>query len=179
MRTTRRVTVALVVAVLAVVLLAGCGTSEPEAGPADQGTTGEPTEETTDETKEPSPSETVPPGPIEYTAIALVSGSNVDGTVSPRAVVLDNRKAVQEFAGRFSGARMGTALSREYARADLPKREVMLGAVVDISCQPPRDIEVEKTDRGIEITAPTKPSKMQCLVPVTTVALVSVPKAAL
>ena len=174
MRIALRLTVALVVVGLAVVLLVGCGSDEPEASPADQ-TSSEPT----DETSEPSPSETVPPGPVEYTAIALVSASNAEGTVSPRAVVLDSQKAVEEFAGQFSGDQMGNALARQYARADLPKGEVMLGAVVDVSCQPPSDLQVEKTKRGIEVTATTKASKVQCLVPVTTVALVSVPEAAL
>ena len=174
MRIALRLTVALVVVGLAVVLLVGCGSDEPEASPADQ-TSSEPT----DETSEPSPSETVPPGPVEYTAIALVSASNAEGTVSPRAVVLDSQKAVGKFAGQFSGDQMGNALARQYARADLPKGEVMLGAVVDVSCQPPSDLQVEKTKRGIEVTATTKASKVQCLVPVTTVALVSVPEAAL
>ena len=176
MRTALRVTVALVVVGLAVVLLVACGSSEPEAAPDDQETTSEPT----DESSEPTPSEeTVPPGPIEYTAIALVSASNAEGTVSPRAVVLDSQKAVGKFAGQFSGDQMGRALAREYARADLPKDEVMLGSVVDVSCQAPSDLQVEKTRRGVEVTATGKASKnVQCLVPVTTVALVSVPEAA-
>jgi hypothetical protein len=96
-------------------------------------------------------------------------------------VVLDSRKAVEEFSGQFSGAQMVRALEKEYSRADLPKDEVMMGAVVDVSCQAPTGLQVEKTKRGVEITASGKPSKgkeVQCLVPVTTVALVSVPEAA-
>jgi len=174
MRTVPRILAALVAAV---VLLVGCGADDTTAGQSDGGTSSEPTE-TSDE---PSPSESFPPGPIQYTAIALVSASNAEGETSPRAVVLDSRKAVQDFAGQFSGGQMVQALSKEYARADLPKDEVMMGAVVDVSCQAPTDIQVEKTNRGVEITASSKPSKgkeVQCLVPVTTVALVSVPEAA-
>ena len=159
------------VAGLAVVLLAGCGTDEPTAGPAEG--------ETSSKTSKPTPSQTVPPGPIEYTAIALVSASNAEGSVSPHAVVLDSQKAIEDFTRQFSGDQMGQALTRQYARADLPKDEVMLGAVVDVSCEPPSDVQVEKTKKGIEVTATTKVSKnVQCLVPVTTVALVSVPEAA-
>jgi hypothetical protein len=180
MRTALRFTVALMVAGLAVALLAGCGSDEPEATPAEQETTSEPTDETSKPTpEEPSPSETFPPGPIEYTAIALVSASNAEGTVSPRAIVLDSQEAVGKFAGQFGGDQMGRALAREYARADLPKDEVMLGAVVDVSCEAPSALQVEKTKRGVEVTATAKASKnVQCLVPVTTVALVSVPEAA-
>jgi hypothetical protein len=158
---------------VAVGLLVGCGTDEPTAGPAEG--------ETSSETSEPTPSQSAPPGPIQYTAIALVSASNAEGSVSPRGVVLDSRKAVEEFSGQFSGAQMVRALEKEYSRADLPKDEVMMGAVVDVSCQAPTGLQVEKTKRGVEITASGKPSKgkeVQCLVPVTTVALVSVPEAA-
>jgi hypothetical protein len=175
MRIALRIRSALLVVGLAVALLVGCGSSEDTAAPASEETTAEPS----DETSEPSPSETVPPGPIEYTAIALVSASNAEGTVSPRAVVLDNQRAVEGFARQFSGDQMGNALARQYTRADLPNGEVMLGAVVDVSCQPPSELQVEKTRRGIEVTATAKASKVQCLVPVTTVALVSVPEAAI
>ncbi len=161
----------MVAAGLATALLVGCGTDEPTAGPAEQ--------ETSSETSKPTPSETVPPGPVEYTAIALVSASNAEGSVSPQAVVLDSQKAIEDFTRQFSGDQMGQALARQYERADLPKGEVMLGAVVDVSCEPPSDVQVKKTKNGIQITATTKVSKnVQCLVPVTTVALVSVPEAA-
>jgi hypothetical protein len=180
MRIALRIRSALLVVGLAVVLLVGCGSSEDTAAPASEETTAEPSDETSEPSpSEPSPSETVPPGPIEYTALALVSASNAEGTVSPRAVVLDNQRAVAEFAGQFSGDQMRNALARQYARADLPNGEVMLGAVVDVSCQPPSELQVEKTRRGIEVTATAKASKVQCLVPVTTVALVSVPEAAI
>ncbi|MGH3308671.1 MAG: hypothetical protein ACRDOX_13385 [Nocardioides sp.] len=172
MRTALRLTIALVVVGLAVVLLVGCGTSEPTAGPAEEETSSDTTEPT------PSPSETLPNGPIDFTEIALISESNVEGTVSPRAVVLDNQAAVEEFAGRFSGSRMGEALAREYDDADVPDDEVLVGAVVGVSCEAPSDLQVEKTSRGVAVTAPAKVSKVQCLVPVTTVALVSVSEAA-
>ena len=151
---------------LATALLLGCGSNEPEAGPADQ------------TSSEPSASETLPNGPIDYTQIAMVSESNVDGTVSPRAVVLDSEAAVQEFAGQFTGDQMGKSLAREYASADVPEGEALVGAVVDVSCQAPSEVQVEKTNRGVEVTATAKVSKIQCLVPVTTVALVSVSEAA-
>jgi len=171
-----RIAFRIAAATLALGLLVGCGADT---------TTGETADRTSSDaggkTRQPSPSESFPPGPIPYTAIALVSASNAEGEVSPHAVVLDSRKAVQEFAGQFSGSQMLQGLEKQYARADLPKDEVMMGAVVDVSCQAPTDIQVEKTNRGVEITASSKPSKgkeVQCLVPVTTVALVSVPEAA-
>jgi hypothetical protein len=167
MRTAHRLAAALTVALL----LAGCGSDATEAGPAEDQTTGEPSDQT---------SETLPPGPVDFTLVRLISESNAEGESSPRPTVLDNRTALEDFAGQFSGAAMPTALSREYARADLPDGEVLLGAVVDISCKAPSEVEVEQTKRGIKVTAVPEVSKVevQCLVPVTTVALVSVPEAA-
>jgi uncharacterized lipoprotein len=170
-----RLTVALVVALM---LLAGCGSEDTTTSGQAGGESSEPD----DKASQPTPSEDFPPGPIPYTAIALVSASNAEGSTSPRAVVLDSRKAMDEFAGQFSGGQMLRALDKEYARADLPKDEVMLGAVVDVSCQAPTGVQVKKTGRGVQVTASEKPSakgkQVQCLVPVTTVALVSVPEEA-
>jgi hypothetical protein len=170
-RTAIRLTVALVVVGLAVALLVGCGSSQQEAGPADDQTSSQPSDE---------PSENLPNGPIDFTQIAMVSESNVDGTVSPRAVVLDSEASVQEFAGQFTGDQMGQALAREYASADVPEGELLVASVVDISCQAPTEVRVKKTDGGVRVTAAAQASKVQiqCLVPVTTVALVSVPEAA-
>jgi hypothetical protein len=175
MRKVLRLTVALVVVGLALALLVGCGSSEPNAAPADGQSSSEPSDEPSDE-----PSENLPNGPIDFTQIAMVSESNVDGTVSPRAVELDSEAAVQEFAGQFTGDQMGQALAREYASADVPEGETLVASVVDISCQAPTEVQVQKTDRGVAVTAEAKASKVQiqCLVPVTTVALVSVPEAA-
>lgn len=160
------------VALVAVALLVGCGTNEPTARPEEQ--------ETSSGTTQPSlsPGTTLPNGPIDYTRIAVISESNVDGTVDAQATVLDSQAAVDEFAGTFSGSQMGQSLQREYRDADVPDGEVLVGAVIGVACQPPNNLKVEKTDRGVDITATAKISKVQCLVPVTTVALVSVPEAA-
>ena len=161
----------IAVALVSGVLLAGCGTDD-----ATTGTTGQ---ETSSESS-PTPSATLPNGPIDFTQVALVSQSNVDVSSSPRAVVLDSRTDVGGFDRRYTGSQMGTALSKAYGQADVPDGEVLVGAVVDVSCQPPRDVQVEKTDQGVEVTAVAVKSKVevQCLVPVTTVALVAVPEAA-
>ena len=172
MHTTLRFLVALV----ALGLLVGCGSQEDTAGAAGDDTssqTGEPSRTT--EEPSPGPEET---GPFDFTQVALISVSNAEGTVSDEATVLDSRQAVEEFAGQFSGSQMATALNRAYQRADLPQGEVLVGAVVAVACQAPTDVEVAQTEDGLTITAEPVKSKVQCLVPVTTVALVSVPEAA-
>jgi len=156
-------------ALLALGLLAGCGSADDTAAPTD--------DQTSEQTQEPSPS---PPetGPVDFTQVAMISVSNADGTVDPQAVVLDSQAAVDEFAGQFSGTQMRTALTTAYKKADVPEGEVLVGAVVGVSCQAPSEVHVEQTKNGVEITADSVKTKNQCIVPVTTVALVSVPEAA-
>ena len=156
-------------ALLALGLLAGCGSADDTAAPTD--------DQTSEQTQEPSPS---PPetGPVDFTQVAMISVSNADGTVDPQAVELDSQAAVDEFAGQFSGTQMRTALTKAYQKADVPEGEVLVGTVVGVSCQAPSEVHVEQTKGGVEITADPVKTKNQCIVPVTTVALVSVPEAA-
>jgi hypothetical protein len=170
---TMRIAHRLGTALLALGLLAGCGAVDDTAAPTD-GQTSEQTQEPS-----PSPSETPPEsGPVDFTQVALISVSNAEGTMDEQAVVLDSQAAVDEFAGQFSGTQMRTALTKAYKKSDVPEGEVLAGAVVGVSCQPPSELHVKQTKNGLEITADPVKTKIQCLVPVTTVALVSVPEAA-
>jgi hypothetical protein len=166
-----RIGLRLGTALLALGLLAGCGSAEDTAAPTD--------DRTTEQTQEPSPSHTPPEtGPVDFTQVALISVSNAEGTMDPQAVVLDSQAAVDEFAGQFSGSQMRTALTKAYKKSDVPDGEVLVAAVVGVSCQPPSELHVKQTKSGVEITADPVKNKVQCLVPVTTVALVSVPESA-
>ncbi len=98
--------------------------------------------------------------------------------MSPKAAVLDSEAAVADFASQFEDERMGEQLQAEVAGADVPDGETLLGAVVSIACAAPEEIFVESTDRGVSITGGKVDTTMQCLVPVTSVALVSVDSAA-
>lgn len=159
----------IAVALVSGALLAGCGADDSTTGTTGQESGSEPS---------PTPSTSVPNGPIDFTQVALVSQSNVDASSSPDAVVLDSASDVNGFDRRYTGSQMGSALNKAYGRADVPDDEVLVGAVVDVSCQPPSEVEVEKTDQGVEVTAVAVKSKVevQCIVPVTTVALVAVPE---
>lgn len=166
-----RIGLRLGTALLALGLLAGCGSADDTAAPTD--------DRTTEQTPEPSPSHTPPEtGPVDFTQVALISVSNAEGTMDPQAVVLDSQAAVDEFAGQFSGSQMRTALTKAYKKSDVPDGEVLVAAVVAVSCQPPSELHVKQTKSGVEITADPVKNKVQCLVPVTTVALVSVPESA-
>jgi hypothetical protein len=168
-----RIALRLSTALLALGLLAGCGSADDTAAPTDDRTSAQTQEPS------PSPSETPPEtGPVDFTQVALISVSNAEGSMDPQAVVLDSQAAVDEFAGQFSGTQMPTALTKAYKKSDVPGGEVLVGAVVGVSCQAPTEVHVEQTKGGLEITADPVKTKNQCIVPITTVALVSVPEAA-
>lgn len=129
---------------------------------------------------DPDPSATsssaMPDGdPGEPEVLALVSESDVGGEVSPAAVSLDSATLIADFAAQFEDERMGAAISEALADTQVDEGREVVGAVVAIGCEPPTDVTVESGDEGVEITAAPVKTDQQCLVPVTTVALVSVP----
>ena len=147
-------------------LLTGCGSGgggDGGDGSADRADDGTPTDAG-------SPT----PGPVEFTLVAMVSESAVGGTVSAEAAVLDSEAAVDEFAAQFEDQRMGESLKAEIAGADVPEGQTVAGAVVAVACDAPEQVFVEHTDRGLAITGSKVVTDKQCLVPVTSVALVAV-----
>ena len=148
-------------------LLAGCGSGSPDDlgyGPAP--------EETASSSSEPTetPSATV----AENDLLALVSESDVGGEVSPEAVPLDSPTAIADFSAQFDDERMGASISTALAATPVPDGLTVVGAVVAIGCEPPTEVEIETGPEGVRISAAPVKSDQQCLVPVTTVALVAV-----
>lgn len=140
-------------------LLAGCGSETPVDERADDPT--------------PTAASSSTEGEGAYTVLALVSESDVGGEVDPEAVPLDTPQAVADFAARFEDQRMEESISAAIAGASVPEGQVVLGAVVAIGCEPPTEVQVEVRPDGVEITAAPVKTGRQCLVPVTTVALVA------
>jgi PBP1b-binding outer membrane lipoprotein LpoB len=105
--------------------------------------------------------------------LILVSQSAVGGEVDPVAVSLDGQAAIDEFGDRFEDGRMGAALTDALAEVRIPGGQVPAAAVVAVGCTPPTDVDIEVTDAGVEVTAPPVKGDVQCLVPVTTVAVIA------
>jgi hypothetical protein len=153
-------------------LLAGCG-GDDTSGDDTSG------DRANDPASGSAPTESSPPadGSVDFTEIAMVSESAVGGQVSAEATVLDSDAAVDEFAAQFDDTRMGERLKAEIAKADVPDGQTVVGAVVSMACDAPEQVFVEQTGRGLAITGSKVPTDKQCLVPVTTVALVAVDSA--
>ena len=163
---------------LGTLLLASCGTDQPgddvaqdQAQTADQTPTQSPTETPTDGQTD---GQTVPDGPVDFALVAVVSQSLVGGAVFRKAAAVDTEEQLAAFAGQFEDDRMGQALQRAVAGSGVPDEKTLLGAVVAIGCAPPVDVHVAKSEAGLIITAEKVETKIECLVPVTSVALVAV-----
>ena len=124
-----------------------------------------------DVAEDPAPTKSTQP--VEPALLTLWSRSDAGGAVDPLVQPLDSEAAVAEFAAQFPDGAVATALQDEVAALDVPEGQVAAGAVVAIGCDPPTDATVEVTDRGVEVTSPPVKSDKQCLVAVTTIAIVA------
>jgi hypothetical protein len=157
-------------------LLSGCGGGDDTAG--------EPTSAATSASSPTAPSSSTqapPQGGTDAgaTLLALISQSNVGGEVSTTAVPLDSADAVAEFSSQFEGSQMSESLQQALSVATVPDGQQLMGAVIAVGCSTPGNATVTRADDGsIVVTAKGGgKSTQECLVPVTTVALVAVPQA--
>jgi hypothetical protein len=149
----------LLLPLVAVLALTACGSSSSSTTAAD-------------------PASAAPSGPIEgATVLPLVALHAVAGHVSG-AMPLDTPAQVDAFVQQFPGAevqrRVRGALRSPLTDAGSP----VVGAVVASGCDVPPGVVVTADGHGgVSIVAREVPSPLpECLVPVTTVALVRLPR---
>jgi hypothetical protein len=155
-------------------LLSGCGGD-------DDGTASDPAS-SSPTVPAPSSGTTTQPGggsDAGATLLALVSQSAVGGEVDTTAVPLDSDEAIGEFTAQFEGDQMQQSIQQALSVAAVPDGQQVMGAVIAIGCETPENAAVTRADDGsVVITAKGGgKSTQECLVPVTTVALVAVPQA--
>lgn len=144
--------------------MTACG-SEPDSAedPGDGPSTGEPA----------SPE-------FSYDVVALVSGSAAHGPglKGSRPRVLRDEAALERYAEQFQGP-LPSSLKQQggQALADLAEGDVLTATVVAVGCEPPKKVTVTNEGGTVSVQAVPVDSNIQCLVPVTTVALVSMPEA--
>lgn len=113
--------------------------------------------------------ETVEPGQA-----VIVKASNVDGDPDTLASALVDDKAVDAFLAT-TDARLATDVRSAVKQVQVPAGSTLFGAVVSVGCDTPTAVDWVTTFDGIEVTAQVPKSGVQCLVPVTSVALFLVP----
>lgn len=113
------------------------------------------------------------PEPLEP---VLVSGSNGGGVVDTAATPLPDEAAVTAFATGLDDT-LAAEVADAVAEVVVPEGQALYGAVVAIGCTPPEAVAVAGSGESVVVTARASKEEpeVQCLVPVTTVALVSAP----
>lgn len=172
---TLRASAACCVFVLVSVL--GCGSDSDDGNATDTSTT------------EPAPSESGSPGSdtstgagghvvvggsVEPGQAVIVSASNVDGETAERASALVDKKSVEAFVSA-TDARLAADVRTAIEEVQVPDDSTLFGAVVSVGCHTPTGITWSTTFEGIEVSPVLPKTKVQCLVPVTSVALFLVP----
>jgi len=118
-------------------------------------------------------------GSVEFTTIAVIGQSAAGGRVDPHATVLDDDAAVAAFTRQFRTDATRQRIETAISKADVPSDRSVVGAVVSLGCDVPRGVSVHASGSGLTITpTPVASPKQECLVAVTTIALVSVPSEA-
>ena len=137
-------------------LAAGCGTGD---GTATDRTSSSPT----------------PTGAASPETIGLIGQSNGGGRVDAHATVLDDPAAVSAFSRQFRTDAVRHRIEAAIGKAHLSSGRTVVGAVVSIGCDVPPGVDVQGTGDALTITPKEVASPLEeCLVPVTTVALVAV-----
>ncbi|MGC4110740.1 MAG: hypothetical protein QM747_10015 [Nocardioides sp.] len=145
----------LAAAAIALTAMAGCGTSS-------SGIATGPTTPTA--------------GPVQGAHVRLVSMTGGGGRVSTQATLLDNEEHLQSFTRQFGSEamkhRVRQAVSQARSTGLIP-----YGAVVTLGCDRPPGADVALDGNGNVVITPHEVASPlpECLAPVTTVAIASVP----
>ena len=165
--------------VLLLTALAACGSGaseEPTSATDSSASSSESTSESVSPTdSEDSSSEgsggSMPVGDtVEPGQALIVSTSNVDEDTSQLASALVDAQAVDTFLAEVD-PRLAADVRSAVKDVQVPAGSTLFGSVVAVGCDRPTTVEWEKTFDGIEASAPMSKSGVQCLVPVTSVAL--------
>lgn len=163
--------------VLAGVLLvgAGCGT-DPEPDPSPDtawGISSDTASPSGTPSRTPEPEETGPEE-MEHRVVAVVSVTNAGGTVTGVPVRLDDEAAVNTWTSQFSGEGLREQVVAAVDKAREIDDQVALGVVLSIGCEEPPDWVLLRDDEGLRVRVPKPAKTVQCLAPVTTVAVLAV-----
>jgi hypothetical protein len=160
-------------------LAAGCGDDATDTRADDPSSSSSPSSPSS--TPSPGGSESDAPAgtPVDFTEVALLSETNAGGEVSQQPTLLDSPAAVTSFAGTLDGRTMAARIKAAVVKADVPEGRAVVGTVVAIGCDVPPGVSVDWNGTGLDVTAlKVKKPTQECFAPVTTVALLTVPAAA-
>jgi hypothetical protein len=123
--------------------------------------------------------DTPSPGPVTGAQVLpRISVTGGGGRVASSATLLDTSAHIRAFTGQFRAPAMAVRVAAAVQQA-AASGHIVYGAVVAVGCDRPPGADVSlDADGRVQITAQEVPSPLQeCLAPVTTVAIASVPGA--
>lgn len=152
----------LAILLLAALLITGCGRSDDGGDPGAAGGSG----------ASDTPTR---PAEVGFQLVAMITVTEGGGHVTDRLTYLDDESALRAYVDTFSSDQLQGELLAAAEGADVPDGQRLAAAVVAVGCTPPTEVLVTGTGDERRITAYGKPSaSIQCLAPITTVALVTV-----
>ncbi len=110
-----------------------------------------------------------------YDQVAMITVTDGGGQVTDRITWIDTEKALHRYVDGFPSEQLQREVLAAAEHADVTDLQRLGAAVVDLGCSPPTHISVTGSGADLSISASGKPSAdIQCLAPITTVALVAV-----
>ena len=106
----------------------------------------------------------------------MVSASNVKGQTSKQASALVDDAATDAFLATID-KRFADEVRAAAKAVQVPAGSTLFGAVASVGCEEPTSITWQTTFDGVEVRATLPKPGVQCLVPVTSIALFLVPAA--
>lgn len=188
---TRSVLAPLVAPLMASLLLgaalAGCADEEPDTATDPQGSSSPSSRPSS--SPEVTPSETpsddsgagmaqaVPAtGNAGVTEALMVSATEVGGSASTLAFVLDTEQARADFAAQFERDFGDTVLAQLDSQA-VAADAIPYGAVAAVGCDAPESVRIDAGEAGLEVTPQLPKKTVQCFAPMTFVVLFAAPGA--
>ncbi len=162
--------------------------TDPDAGSDSTSSTPSPSEDAPSET--PTDTESEPEGGGQGTAqtievigsagvtqATMVHATEVGGSASTLAFVLDTDQAVTDFVGQFDSAfapSIGAAIGAE---SGLAPDATPYAATVAVGCDAPRNVAIDAGEAGFEVVPKLPKNGVQCLAPMTYVVVFTAPNA--
>ena len=171
--------------VLAAGLVACSGPDDTAEDPAPETSESTPTEspstaQPSDSTQTPAPdsgsSREIPAsGSAGVTEALLVSATGAGGSSSTLAFALDGQQAIADYTGEFDAGLAGAVA--EAVDEVTTRGTTAYGSTVAVGCDAPTGVRIDAGEAGFEVTPEMPGSGVQCVEPITFVAVFAAPNA--
>ncbi|RYC10441.1 hypothetical protein [Nocardioides zhouii] len=160
--------------------------TDPDATSDSASSTPSPSEDSPSETPTETASDGGGPGTAQaidaigsagVTKATMVHATEVGGSASTLAFVLDTDQAINDFVGQFDAAfapSIGAAIGAE---SGLAPDATPYAATVAVGCDDPRNVAIDAGEAGFEVVPKLPKNGVQCLAPMTYVVVFTVPDA--